>query len=155
MTPSGLDGGEVPAGPGVGRDQELLTDHAVTALRAGGHQRAANGDDAVDDLEDPALLLPRIGVEGNRAQRQPRRDGLRRLVLVGGERAELQPVAGQQGQRQCGHGHHHDDGHHDRHGAAAGPAGAGPTGAGPLGAYPPGASPPRAERPGAGRPVVE
>ena len=42
-----------------------------------------------------------------------------RLVLVGGERAELQPVAGQQRQGQHGHRHHHDGGHRDRHGAAA------------------------------------
>ena len=56
-----MDRGEVPAGPGIGRNQELLTGHAVAGLRAGGHHRAADGDDSVDDLEDPALLLPRAG----------------------------------------------------------------------------------------------
>ena len=76
------DRGEVPAGPAVRRDQELLADHAVAALRAGRHDRAAGGDDAADDLEDPALLLPGIGVEGDRAHRQPRRGGVRGLVLA-------------------------------------------------------------------------
>ena len=123
------DRGELPAGTGVRRDQELLADHAVAGLRAHRHDRVACGHDAVDGLEDPALLLSGIGVEGDRAQRQPRRDDARGPVLVRGQRAELRPVAGQQRKRQDGHGHQHDGRHRDRRGTAAEQAAAGPLGA--------------------------
>ena len=109
----------MPAGAAVRGDQELLADYAVAGLPAGGHHRAADRDDTVDDLEDPALLLPGIGVEGDGTHRQPRRGGVWGLVRFGTGRAELGPVAGQQSQGQHGHGHHHDGRHHDPHRSAA------------------------------------
>ena len=123
----------LPAGTGVRGDQELLAHHAVAGLRAHRHDRVARGDDAVDGLEDAALLLSGIGVEGDRGQRQLGRDGVRGVrgpVLVSGERAELRPMTGQQRERQDGHRHQHDGRHRDRRGAAAEQAGAGPPGGG-------------------------
>ena len=124
------DRSELPAGTGVRGDQELLAHYAVTGLRAHRHDRVARGDDAVDGLEGAALLLSGIGVEGDRGQRQLRRDGVRGPVLVSGERAELRPMTGQQRQGQDSHRHQHDGRHHDRRGAAAEQAGAGPPGGG-------------------------
>ena len=77
----------------------LVCEPMVTMVLAAGH-------DAVDGLEDAALLLAGIHADGQR-RRALVRCGV--CLLAGGQRAELRAVAGQQGEGQDSHRDEDDD----------------------------------------------
>ena len=101
----GPDRGELPAGTGVGRGEELLAYHAVADLRAHRHDGVTRGDDAADGLEDATLLLPGVGRQGDRGQRQLRRARVLArtlalaVALVRRERAHFRATAREQRER--------------------------------------------------------
>jgi hypothetical protein len=136
----GANRGQLPAGTAVGGGEELLAHDAAAGLRARRHDRVACGDDAVDGLEDAALLLSRISRQRDLGQRQLGRAHILALslvvALVRGEGAGFRAMAGEQRERQGRHRHEHDDRHSYRRGTAADQAA--------LGGVPPGAGVPGA-----------
>ena len=124
-----------PAGSAIGGHEELLPGKAVADLGSDRDDGVPRGDDPADGLEHAALLLPGIHADGQRGLRRGTPVRLLAGSVVPGELAELRAVAGEQREREDGHGDQHGRWRGDGRGAAAGaaaPAG-GALNAGPFG----------------------